>query len=444
MDTEGTILAVASPPGHAARGIVRASGRGACALVARTLADGCPGARAVAGRVRGVHAARLADPPIPVLAVVMPGPASATGEDCVEIHAPGNPVLLERIMGAVVARSGGGARRAGPGEFSARAVLNGRTDVAGAERVAAAIAAETDAELAAAESLRGGAAMREAEALAGEVAAVLALVEAGIDFTDQEDVTAIARTDLERRIGAVRSALQARLAGATGAEAARRAPRVVLVGAPNAGKSSLFNALAGIERAVAADERGTTRDAVEHCIALPGGVQAVLVDLPGIDRAETEIDALAQRQAMDAMARADLLLACDDGAGTRAVPPAGAGARTIDVRTKADLGTGGRCPPGTIAVSARSGRGLGDLRAAIARELASLPPRAAGEASLGAARSALLAEASVALDAALAGRAPELVAADLRTALDRLGEVAGAIPPDDVLGRLFAGFCIGK
>jgi tRNA modification GTPase len=444
MDTERTILAVASPAGQAARGIVRASGRGACAAVAAALDAGHAGHAAVAARTRGVHAVRLADPAIPALVIVMPGPASATGEDCVEIHAVGNPLVLERIADAVVARAGGDARRAHPGEFSVRGVLNGRLAIADAERVAAAVEAETDAELVAADALRSGDAGRAAATDADELANVLALVEAGIDFTDQEDVTAIARTDLERRVGAVRTRLRARLAAGSGTERTARAPRVVLAGPPNAGKSSLFNALLGVARAVESPERGTTRDAIEHSMTLPGGGEAVLVDAPGFDDAVQELDLLVQQRAADALRRADVVLACrraDDG-DDAPLPIAAHGQVVIAVRTQCDRDASH--DGSALRTSARTGEGLDALRTAIAGAVAGRTARGAAESTLGAARAALLVEAADALEEALGVQAPELVAAALRTALDRLGEVAGAIPPDDVLGRLFAGFCIGK
>jgi tRNA modification GTPase len=439
MDTTSVILAVASPPGQAARGIVRASGGQACAVLAANMADGCAGRAAVRAGTRGVHVVRLLQPAIPALCVVMPGPASATGEDCAEIHAVGNPLVLERIIEAVIARSGGEARRAHPGEFSARAVLAGRIKIGDAERVAAAIAAETDAALTAAGALRAGDAESATARDAEEVATVLALVEAGIDFTDQEDVVAIARPELERRVRAVLARIRVRCEASAGRERAARAARVVLAGPPNAGKSSLYNALLGHFRAVESPERGTTRDAVEHAIVLPGGVEAVLVDAPGLEDAVHEIDILMQSRAADALARADVVIDCG------AAFIGSSGAVVLRVETKCDMGNGAPTPAaGTISTSARTGHGIEALRAAIARAVSERDPRGAGESTLGAARTALLAEAAAGLEGALSVDAPELVAASLRTALDRLGEVAGAIPPDDVLGRLFAGFCIGK
>ncbi len=463
MDAASTILAVASPPGLSPRGLVRASGRDACAHVAATLTG--PGAQAIAARTRGIHVARLADPPIPVLVACMPAPRSATGEDCVEVHAPGNPALLERIVDAVIARAPGGARRAHPGEFSVRAVLHGRMTAAGADAMAHAIAAETDAALAAARSTETDDSADARRAWSGEIADVLALVEAGIDFTDQEGVVAIERQDLERRLAAVGSAIDAALRAAEGAERAIHAPRVVLCGPPNAGKSSLFNALLGRARSVEHELRGTTRDAIEAAMPLGDGTEALLVDVPGLEEAVERIDMLMQRRAMDAIARADVVVACDDGHGAAAggathgadsafpgdlpIPRTEA---VLRVRTKRDLPDApppraahdASAPRPAIETSARTGAGLASLRAAIRDACAHSRSHASGTAALGSARAMLLSEAATAIRAACAEQAPELVAAWLRTALDRLGEVSGAIPPDDVLGRIFARFCIGK
>ncbi len=475
MDTEGVIVAIASPPGPSARGVVRASGAACFHAVGRVLDPGCAAAVALRAARRGVYMARLQAPApaVPALVLVMPGPGSATGEDCAEIHLVGNVFVLERTVEAIVGGVAGGAtdgaaanrgagasnaamhgaRRAGPGEFSARAVLSGRVSLAEAERVAAAIGAATDAQLAAADALRANGAGRAAVALADEVATLLALVEAGIDFTDQEDVVAIAPAALAARIESARGAIELLLSRAAGAEAARAAPRVVLAGAPNAGKSSLFNALLGDERTVESAERGTTRDAIEEAIRLPDGSEALLVDAPGLDDAVAAIDHLMQAQALQALERADLVLWCEAADEARAPRTR---APQLRVRTKCDLAPLARTAD-AIETSARTGAGLGALRNEIARALGERPALGAEEAALGTAQRALLEEAQRALDEALdlarSGphgdrhrhlQHPELIASSLRASLDRLGEVAGAIPPDEVLGRLFSRFCIGK
>ncbi len=452
MDNQSVILAVASPPGSATRGIVRASGVNACQVLCDAMDPNCHGSVAVRARTRGVHVVRLLEPSIPALAIVMPGPASATGEDCAEIHTVGNPFVLERIIAAVIAHSDGAARRAHPGEFSVRAVLSGRMPIASAERVAAVIMAETDAQLAAASMLQVNTAEQSTARDSDEIATLLALVEAGIDFTDQEDVVAIARPALEGRVRAVRDSIRARCATSAGAESAQRAARVVLTGAPNAGKSSLFNALLQHIRAVESSDRGTTRDTIEHACSLPGGVEVILVDAPGIDDAIHDVDVLMQARAHDAINRADIILVCQSSSQDQATRAAGlppihsAHGLVINVRTKCDTLSHSSVvdSDGALSTSAHTGAGVTELRAAIARAVSARTPRNTHEFTLGVARVALLKEAADSLDDMLTIDAPELVAAALRAALDRLGEVSGAIPPDDVLGRLFSSFCIGK
>lgn len=484
MDTRSIIVAVASPPGASLRGVVRLSGSGCRELVAElavetaaltatvtaAVAVAAPALGAGATLARGIHIARLRAPApaCACLVAVMPGPGSATGEDCVELHLAGNPHLLERVCAAVVEAGRGACRRALPGEFSTRAVLNGRLTLAEAERVAGAVAAATDAQLAAANALRANAAGLHTHAAADAVTTLLALVEAGIDFTDQEDVSAIAPAELARQARALAERLDALVAASAGAEAAIAAPLVVLAGPPNAGKSSLFNALLGRERAVASPEAGTTRDVLREPLALPDGSTALLADAPGLDRSVSALDVLMQQHAEAALAEADVVLWCapvkdapgDDGDANTGVsgaspPPSGLRATVVPVATMIDR------PPKTsvpraIRTSALTGTGLDDLRREIARAVGDRSSVGAGERlMLGAAQRELLGLATGALrqavalcEAAPAGArampSAELVAASLREALDRLGEVSGAVPPDDVLGRLFARFCIGK
>lgn len=446
MDTRSVIVAVASPPGHSPRGIVRLSGEASLNVVTNVL-DPC-------SLNRGVHVARLRAPApaCACLLLVMPGPASATGEDCVEVHLPGNPALLERVVDALIGASDGHARRAGPGEFSARAVLNGRMNVAQADRVAAAIAAQTDAQLHAADALAKRAAGARTSSAADEVATLLALVEAGIDFTDQEDVSAIAPDALRFKVQAVIAALQSQ--ALAGSEAASVAPIVVLGGPPNAGKSSLFNALLGRTRAVAAPLAGTTRDVLREPLELPSGHWVILVDAPGLEPSKNELDVLVQQQAEDVLQHADVLLWCSPAGQLEHSAP-DVRAAVLPVKTMCDRSASTPFVR-ELQTSAHTSRGLDALRTAIDHAVqARAMLHSAAQHTLGSAQRDLAAQAVLALQEAsrLASTAspgarqiphPELVAASLRTALDRLGEIAGAIPPDDVLGRLFARFCVGK
>lgn len=494
MLDDSIILAVASPPGRAARGLVRLSGAGSFDLLPR-LAQGCGDAS------RGARPVRLRLSPsdggaeLPCLALHFPGPASYTGEDVIELFLPGNPVLLERVIDALLDAADGvglAARRAGPGEFTARAFLNGRLSLTQAEGVAASIAARSDAELRAAALLTGGELGNFARSLADDLADALALVEAGIDFTDQEDVIVMAPADLLGRLTDIGGRLRARLDRAVGFESLQAIPWVVLAGAPNAGKSTLFNALLGRPRAVTSALAGTTRDVLVEPIVVsrqPSTIsrqpeaEVMLVDVAGLDDAAGSfLDAAMRDAARQAIDRAELVLLCVPGdaptpgaEALRWIDPADP--RVLMVRTKADAGRGqpssrshqpsavaqprtadhweSTTGHGPISVSAHTGEGLEALRVAIAERLAgravslaadalALQPR--HESGLRAAL-ASIEEAAALLaprkqERALA--APELIAACLRSALDDLAEVAGDITPDDVLGRIFGRFCVGK
>jgi tRNA modification GTPase len=453
VDTAATILAVASPPGRSWRGIVRISGAHTYDLL-----RGCPGLiEACPGR--GAHVARLRVDGLDLacLALIFPAPGSYTGQDAVELQLPGNPALLERVIDALI-ESGRGrgldARRAEAGEFTARAFLNGKMSLTQAEGVAAIISARSDAQLRAGRLLISGALGGLARELADDLAGALALVEAGIDFTDQEDVIAIAPRALHRRLVRLRDRIRDQLDRAVGSEQLQALPWVVLTGAPNAGKSTLFNALLNRTRAVVSETAGTTRDVLAEPLSIDtahGPAEVMLVDLAGAASGETTLDRKTQAAAREAIERADLALHCVPAG--EAAPDLVDGNRLV-VRTKSDL-AGGSAIGDDPAVSARTGHGLDALRAAIARRLAdravslaadamALRPR--HEAALrSAARS--LADATALVEPSREQRhlpQPELVAAAMRTGLDDLGRLAGDVTPDDILGRVFSTFCVGK
>jgi len=437
-----TIVAVASGPARSARAIVRLSGpltRAALALVLEEPADG-RGARAV--RVRVTTA--FGDRSIAARALLFAAPRSFTGEDCAELILPGHPALLERTVDRLLRCPG--VRPAQPGEFSARAFLNGKLSPEQAEGIAAVIAARSSAELATAQRLLSGELGAEYRRLADDLAHALALVEAGIDFTDQEDVVAIAPSDLRARLAGLRAAIDGLIGPGSRTERDSGEVRIVLVGPPNAGKSTLFNALLGRERAVVSDEPGTTRDAVAEPIDFDGARwglrRAVLVDLAGLDESlalRSALDSAGQRAAGEAIEGADVLVLCDP-AGRFAMPAIEPRERpVVRVRTKADLPG---AADGGLAVCALDGWNLGALRRAIADAAGAAQ---GGPGDLPARHRAALLGGAASLDEALGSvDRPELCAASMRSALDRLGEISGAIPPDDVIGRIFASFCIGK
>ncbi len=456
-----TIVAVASAPGQSRAALIRVSGPGARGLASEL----APGQADRGCRLARLGGGSLPALPVPVLVLGFPAPASYTGEDVVELELPGNPPLVERVLAWLCSREA--FRIAQPGEFSARAYLAGKMTLAQAEGVAATIAAASAEQLAAARGLTSGSEGRACLALGEECAAMLALVEAGIDFTDQEGVVPIAPGDLARRVARLRETIRGRLGAAEGSEVPGTLPRVALVGRPNAGKSTLFNALLGRARALASARAGTTRDVLEEELDLardaPGAGRIVLMDLPGLDASPSAgADAGAQAAARAALARADALVWCDpsgrfEGDGAAALSadggriPGAPATPVVRVRTRADQPVPGS--PQGLGVCALDGWNLGALRRAIAdatcragapagATLATLLPR--HRLALSRARAAL-GEALALLDPG-AGclDAPEAVASWLREALDALGELAGRISPDEILGRVFSTFCVGK
>lgn len=455
MDTSDVIIAIASPPGRSARGIVRLSGANLEPLIQSLLSDraGVPMTNTRAARaacLRLSEARRL-----PVLTLMFPGPRSYTGEDVLELQPPGHPVLLERVVDCFIKTGksiGISIRRAEGGEFTARAFFHGRIGLTEAEGVAATIAARSDAELRAAGMLRNGSLGRLAHELADELATALALVEAGIDFTDEEDVVAIAPDDLYDRLISLRNRITHTLDRSVGMEQLEAIPWVVLTGPTNAGKSTLFNALLDRTRAVVSDRAGTTRDVLMEPLTIRVGgrpCEVMLVDLAGADDAPSTINQLMQEAANDARARAELVLYC---APADEPPPKHLAADAMLLRTKADRGS----PDDVgLAVSAMTGEGVAEVRERIAGRIADRAVALAGDIlALGPRHEAAmqsaaenLAEAAALTEPMRGDRSlhdPELIASSMRAALNDLAALAGDITPDDVLGRVFSTFCVGK
>ena len=439
---------MATPPGRGAIGVVRLSGAGIVAIGDALLGQTPPARRAALRDFCDAHGAVIDRG----IALYFPAPSSYTGEHCLELHAHGGAVVLKMLMRRCIEL---GARAARPGEFSERAFLNGRLDLAQAEAVADLIASATEAAARSAmRSLQGEFSAR-IERLTAQLTELRVLIEAAIDFPD-EDIDAARENDarVTRALTELQQQFAALRAEAARGQRLRDGLKVVLSGPPNAGKSSLFNALVRGPRAIVSDIAGTTRDVLEQSIEV-GGMPVEMVDTAGLREPGDAIEREGVRRARAAQRSADLiLLVVDDASATPAEIENWR--RAIDaplclVRNKIDVSgrAPGDCAPDDcargVAVSALSAQGLDALLARI-QQHAGLGD---ADATFIARQRHLdaLARAEQHLHAgaeqwrALGG---ELLAEELRACQNALGEITGAVGADDLLGRIFASFCIGK
>lgn len=447
---QDTIAALATPVGTAAIAVLRASGSEVGALTRAIFGEIPPARTARHADYRDGRGEVLDD----VVFTFFAGPNSYTGEDTLEISCHGNPFIAQRILEDLFSR---GCRPAEAGEFTKRAFLNGRLDLSQAEAVMDLIHARSERALAAANRQLRGALGRRMDELIALLLNSLASVEAYIDFPD-EDLPAENRAVLIAQLKELRTKTQRLAATNHYGQVLREGIRTVIIGEPNAGKSSLLNRLVGRERALVSPEPGTTRDYIEETISL--GQHALrLVDTAGLNAAAGALERRGIEKTLEQAGDADLFLWVVDAAqGGLPVLPTHlrdrlSAANTITVFNKLDLCPGNFAPPADalnpVAISALHGAGIERLVSALEARAESFRTEVGEDwVAINARHAEALKRATSAIDEALAGLAvnlsSELIANYLRYALSAFGEIAGRIDNERVLDVLFSSFCIGK
>ncbi|TFG89293.1 MAG: tRNA uridine-5-carboxymethylaminomethyl(34) synthesis GTPase MnmE [Gemmatimonadales bacterium] len=456
MPAADTIVAPATPPGEGGIAILRLSGPGAPTLLGtvfrgRVATPAMVSHRLYHGRLCRPDGTALDD----VLAVIMRAPRSYTGEDVAEIHCHGGSCLLRAALDLCLAAV---ARLARPGEFTQRAFLNGRLDLAQAEAVAALIGARSEQAARAALAQLDGRLSTLLHRFTADLRPLLTLLEAHIDFPD-DDLGEFDRTAVTGRVADVLAEMNRLLATFDAGRALRDGVSVLILGRPNVGKSSLLNGLLGEARAIVTEIPGTTRDTVEEQLVL-GGVPLRLVDTAGVRDTVDPIELEGVRRARDKVAAADLVLLVidasrplsdEDHMAMALAPPD----RTLLVVNKSDLPAGVHAAELSgfarqITVSAKHGLGMAELEAAVVAFFTGGASAALDEGVILSERRhrEALMEAQAALElfqAESAARRPlECLAMELREALAALGRITGETTPDDILEQIFQQFCIGK
>ena len=455
------IAAIATGHSPTAIGIIRVSGEGCFALCDQVFraANGRPfpeqpSHKMVFGEMLDAES-RVIDRG---LAVRFPGPHSYTGEDSAEFHCHGSPVVLRELLDALFAA---GARQAKAGEFTHRAFLNGRLDLTQAEAVIDLIDAETAAAARNAAAQLDGGLRRVLEPIQDSLLDITSRFYAVVDYPD-EDIEDVKPEQVAEALSSAEKQLSSLLATCQRGKVLKSGVRTAIVGRPNAGKSSLLNALAGYERAIVTDIPGTTRDTVEESV-LCGGVLLRLIDTAGIRDTEDVVEQKGVERSRKALESADLVLAVVDGSvpltdeDLEVLRLAAENPRWIAVFSKCDLWDtkahsvgiiGSPAPAASVTLSSVTGEGLGDLENAVAALFPAGDPKEAGslltdqrqEEAARRARDAV----RRAKDALENGLTPDAVLTDAEEALDSLGELTGRTAKEEIVSRIFSRFCVGK
>ena len=440
-----TIVAIASPPGMGAVSVIRLSGARAFKIAISVVrGEVLPKPRRVGLRSIQDDTGRVIDEG---LLITFEGPGSYTGEDVVEFTGHGGVMVTRRVLERFVEA---GAIPAGPGEFTQRAFMNGRMDLTQAEAVMDLISAQTSLALRSANEQLDGRLGRTCEDIRAKLLGATAHLEAFIDFPE-EDIDPEVGAALCRTLSEQSASIAGLLSTADQGRILREGVRTVIFGKPNVGKSSLLNRLLGYQRAIVSSKEGTTRDTIEEVVNLRG-IPLRLIDTAGVRESSDEIEQEGIAMTHGQLARADLVLVIWDlsesfvDSAEVSIPD---GARRLDILNKSDLEDVSWAGVKGLRISCESGSGFEDLESAISK-LLSLDEAQWGDHSVAvnARHQACLTRAQSSLVRAItslrAGDEPELTALDLRQALSAIGEIAGIVDTEEILGEIFGNFCIGK
>jgi tRNA modification GTPase len=440
-----TIVAIASPPGMGAVSVIRLSGARAFKIAISVVrGEVLPKPRRVGLRSIQDDTGRVIDEG---LLITFEGPGSYTGEDVVEFTGHGGVMVTRRVLERFVEA---GAIPAGPGEFTQRAFMNGRMDLTQAEAVMDLISAQTSLALRSANEQLDGRLGRTCENIRAKLLGAIAHLEAFIDFPE-EDIDPEVGAALCRTLSEQSASIAGLLSTADQGRILREGVRTVIFGKPNVGKSSLLNRLLGYQRAIVSSKEGTTRDTIEEVVNLRG-IPLRLIDTAGVRESSDEIEQEGIAMTHGQLARADLVLVIWDlsesffDSAEVSIPD---GARRLDILNKSDLEDVSWAGAKGLRISCESGSGFEDLESAISK-LLSLDEAQWGDHSVAvnARHQACLTRAQSSLVRAItslrAGDEPELTALDLREALTAIGEIAGIVDTEEILGEIFGNFCIGK
>ena len=455
MNLDDTIVAIATPPGRGGIGVARLAGPEACSVALRMLRFG--GGQNVLEPHRA-HYGELIDPESgdrldEVVVTYFGKPHSYTTDDVVEISCHGSPVLLARVVELALAN---GIRMADPGEFTMRAFLNGRIDLTQAEAVRDLIESQTLYQAKVAAQQLGGSLSRRIQPMKQQLVNLIALLEAGIDFAD-DDVSVLSSEETLEQIARIREPLQKLQQGFAFGKVVHQGLTLAIVGRPNVGKSSVFNRLVERDRAIVTATPGTTRDLVTETVSL-GGIPVHLVDTAGIRDARDEAESIGIQKSQEAMADADIVLVVIDASSVSEseiedqLISAASGRSAIIVRNKIDLALDKALADGqklpVVRTSAVSGEGVAELREEILRTISGDAGREEAGFLTNLRQHQLVTDSLAALDAAkraTALRVPhEMLLMDLYSALRPLDDITGATTADDILNLIFSTFCIGK